>query len=74
MKDFEIYGTGLVYTSVCAVASMPAEEVARRLNEENPSGVMHPWTLAEENFRGGNPNPCPCDLSPETHRHYLFNC
>lgn len=70
--DFVVYSYGLVSASVCS--SLGPEETARRLNEQYPTGLDHPWMLAEEPFRTGEPNPCPCNETPETHKHYLFTC
>lgn len=73
MKDFEVYSLGLVAASVCS--SLSLEETKKRLNEEHPTGIESQWELSKDKqFRGGQPNPCPCDQHPETHKHYLFNC
>lgn len=72
-KDFEAYSIGFVAASICT--SLPIEEAMKRMNEENPAGTQHGWMLSEDKtFRGGQPNPCPCDQNPETHKHYLLNC
>ena len=68
--DFTVYGEGLLYASVCS--SLPPEEVKRRMGTR-PSGTRGGWQLSEnKTFRGGQPNPCPCDDHPQTHKHYLF--
>lgn len=72
MADFTIYSSGLVYCSVCS--SLTLEETTARLNTEQPTGIASPWALADEPFKGGEPNPCPCNSNPETHKHYLFVC
>ena len=67
--EFQVYGEGLFYMSVCS--SLPQEEVVQRAHQlicRTTTG----WALANENFRAGQLNPCPCDQKPETHRHYLF--
>lgn len=70
--DFMLYSVGLIAASVCT--SLPIEKATERLNLEHPSGVT-PWHPSEDKtFRSGEPNPCPCDRYPETHKHYLFNC
>ncbi len=69
--EFVVYATGICSASVCS--SLPKREVASRMRREL-TGVG-PWRLAKEKtFSGGEPNPCPCDQSPKTHKHYLFHC
>jgi hypothetical protein len=70
-KDFEVYAEGLCYASVCS--SLPQSEVELRMQQREP-GTTLGWRLAEEPFRTGEPNPCPCSDNPETHKHYLFAC
>lgn len=73
MKEFEIYAEGLVCTSVCT--SLSVEEATVRLNQLRPSGIMSQWVKSEDKtFISGEPNPCPCNTHPDTHKHYLFNC
>lgn len=70
--EFYIYKVGLCYASVCS--SLPIEEVKRRMaNDTFPTGVG-PWTYTGEAFCTGEPNPCPCNEYPDTHKHYLFSC
>jgi len=71
--DFDAYRVGLCNASVCS--SLDIEETTRKLNQEYPTGIVSKWKLSEEpTFRTGEPNGCPCDLYPETHKHYLFSC
>jgi hypothetical protein len=73
MKEFATYAVGVVCASVCS--SLGLEEITRRLNEERPTGIDSPWVPSKlTNFASGEPNPCACERSPETHTHYLFNC
>lgn len=72
MKDFEVYSNGLIHCSVCS--SLSLEETVRRTNLENPTGTSSKWELHNEKFRTGQPNPCPCNDNPETHKHYLMVC
>lgn len=72
-SDFEAYSVGICCASVCT--SLSLREAMRRLNAEHPTGITSKWRpSADETFRGGQKNPCPCDMHPATHRHYLFNC
>lgn len=50
------------------------EEVQCRFNLECPTGITSTWRLKEGRFKMGEPNPCPCDIYPATHRHFLFSC
>ncbi len=69
--DFAAYSVGLVCASICT--SLPISEATQRLNLAHPTGVG-PWTKADEPFRTGQSNPCPCNENPYTHKHYLFTC
>lgn len=71
--DFVAYSIGLCYAGVCS--SLSPEETAERMNIANPTGISSPWKIAEDaTFESGQPNPCPCDMNPETHKHYLMSC
>ena len=71
LDEFRIYATGLCSASVCS--SLPQREVERRMAGEM-TGVG-PWLFAHgEKFATGQPNPCPCNKQPETHKHFLFHC
>lgn len=72
MKDFEIYSNGIVFCSVCS--SLTPEDTIKRVNIENPTGLNADWKLSARNFDSGESNPCPCNISPDTHKHYLFEC
>lgn len=70
--DFTAYAVGLCCASVCT--SLDVEAATVRLNAAHPTGLDHGWTHAEEPFRTGESNPCPCHDHPATHRHFLFIC
>jgi hypothetical protein len=71
--DFYVYSEGPMACSVCS--ALPVEELVERLNAERPSGTTGGWQLdPSPTFKGGEPNPCPCDRDPETRKHYLFMC
>lgn len=72
--DITIYAVGVCAASACAANDVPLEAVAARANAEHPTGVG-PWAVSgDEAFAGGEPNPCPCNDKPATHRHILLNC
>jgi len=71
-KEFIIYSLGIVCMSVCS--SLSPEEVEKRANQESPTGISSRWTITKDKFIGGEPNPCPCNISPYTHKHYLLTC
>ena len=73
MGDFTCYAIGLFYASVCTTMKN-AEAVEERMNEAHPTGIDSRWRVADEAFRTGEPNPCPCSDHPETHRHWLLSC
>lgn len=69
------YSVGPLSASVCAANSLSPEEVEKEFNRISPSGTTNGWQIsADTHFKGGAPNPCPCDKFPETRKHYLFNC
>lgn len=71
--DFLVYSHGVVHSSVCS--SLTPEATVERINLENPTRISSPWALSKDKtFRTGEPNPCPCEDFPETHKHYLFVC
>ena len=72
IKDFEIYSTGLAFCSVCS--SLTPEKTTDRLNLEMPTGISSEWKISDSAFSSGESNPCPCNLYPDTHKHYLFSC
>ena len=70
-EDFTVYREGLFSASVCS--SLPQSEVLERM-AARPCGTTAGWMLSDNpTFSGGEPNPCPCDQNPATHRHYLFD-
>lgn len=71
-KEFTMYAMGMVYASVCT--SLSLEQATEQLNVEAGTGLAGGWIKADEDFRTGESNPCPCHDHPETHRHYLFVC
>ena len=72
IPEFVVYSEGLCFASVCS--SLGAERTAHRMRSESPSGTENGWCLANEAFASGEPNPCPCNHYPKTHKHYLFEC
>ena len=72
-KEFDAYSVGICAMSVCS--SLPVEEIVDRANLEYPTGISSRWGLSEATeFHSGQPNPCPCEENPETHKHYLLVC
>lgn len=73
LPAFDVLAVGIVAASVCT--SLSDEEATARLNETEPTRISSGWALSEDpTFADGSPNPQPCSLKPETHRHLLFNC
>lgn len=67
----DIYAVGPLCCSVCTDA--PRNEVAALVNREMPTGISSQWTIADEPFRTGEPNPCQCPDHP-SRGHYLLSC
>lgn len=67
-----VYTEGLCFASVCS--DLAVEEVAQRM-KTRISGTTHGWGFSKnETFKDGEPNPCPCNRKPNTHKHFLFEC
>jgi hypothetical protein len=71
---------GLVHCVVCAPVSVNTEEVVRKTNELNPTGIDSKWTLSAEplitkdekhDWYRTNQLSCP-DCATRT--HYLLSC
>lgn len=68
--DVIVYAEGLCFASVCT--SLDDDGVSKAM-AARPSGTTGGWTRsADTHFTGGQPNPCPCEVSPESRRHILF--
>lgn len=65
-----VYSQGLLYASVCtSLDDKGVDEAMGAL----PATVTRGWTRsADATFDGGQPNPCPCEQRPDTHRHVLY--
>ena len=66
-----VYSCGLCYLSACTDDT--DEIVTQTVNNEHPTGIAPPWTIASEPFADGTANPCPCNDDPNR-RHVLFSC
>lgn len=66
-----VYSWGLFYCSVCAPAEMTAEQIERETNAINVCGTSKGWTIADQEFSGGQSNPCACDSDP-ARKHWLL--
>jgi hypothetical protein len=70
VSELIVYSEGLCFASVCT--SLDDGELDRRMSAR-PATATHGWVRSTDPyFAGGQPNPCPCELQPETHRHVLF--
>jgi hypothetical protein len=73
LKDFAVFSEGLCICSVCT--SLTVDEMLERVNAENPTGIESQWEISgDETFKTGEPNPCPCNVNPLSHKHYLLEC
>ena len=69
---FEVYGIGPCYASVCT--DLSDAEATDRLNGKHPTLISSKWAIStDETFKGGEPNPCPCEKG-NGRRHILFTC
>lgn len=64
---------GICYLSACVPIGVPDSEIEEAANQKWPTGVG-PWKLSTDKaFRGGEPNPCPCNHST-ARVHVLLEC
>ncbi len=68
----KVYSEGVFHCSVCLGDDQ--ETMLREANRQFPAGTTNGWTLSDESFASGTPNPCPCTDKPDTHKHYLLSC
>lgn len=72
---FEIYLKGPECMSVCVHYTFISRiNIRNRCNKENPTGIKKKWMISKDNFSGGEKNPYPCNINPDTHLHYLLKC
>lgn len=70
----DIYAHGMTHCSVCVPAELSRDEVEKQVNICYPAGGSLRWTVSRDtHFRGGQPNPCPCQ-SAAGRLHYLMEC
>jgi len=69
---WHVYAAGICYLSVCTSIADRAE-IERRANADYPTGIGRAWTIHEGPFKGGQPNPCPCNEHSDR-KHWLLSC
>jgi hypothetical protein len=74
MSRVKVYKEGLCAVSVCADKGMTKEEVAEEVNALNSTGIGSQWSVTDETFATGEPNPCPCNDDPENKEHWVLHC
>ena len=73
MNAVIVYAQGLVCCSACAPLDMQAADVELAVNHQHPTGIASRWSVTDDTFKGGQPNPCACDTD-STRRHWLLTC
>lgn len=68
VEDVVVYNEGFFYASVCSCLS---QEETERFMTNQTCGTSKGWTLTDEGFSDGKPNPCPCNTDHKR-KHYLF--
>lgn len=71
IQNVEVYSYGICYLSACTALSV--EETEKAVNISHPTGIESKWHHADEPFRTGEANPCPCNKF-EGRQHMLFVC
>lgn len=68
-----IYSAGPFCMSVCAPGDLSGEKVAAAVEAHHPCGTEGGWMpSSDETFKGGEPNPCTCEESPDR-KHWLLD-
>lgn len=73
MDEVAIYSMGLVACSVCVPEGMARDRIEFAVNQQAPTGISSRWSIADEPFASGDPNPSPCGTLPGR-LHYLATC
>ena len=72
--DVRVYTEGIGRASICVPDDQPIVAALTHLDAVHPSGTEYGWQVsADETFRTGEPNPCPCNSDPGR-LHYLLDC
>jgi len=66
-----VYSPGFCHLSVCTDDT--DDVMLAAVNASHPTGLSHGWTVADEPFHSGDPNPCPCNIDADK-RHVLVVC
>lgn len=72
-RQVQLYAVGLVCTSACAPKDCTPGDVEFAANYHHPTGISSQWTVADEPFATGQPNPCVCNDDPGR-LHWLLTC
>jgi len=73
-EELAIYGMGIIHCSICTNVKS-RKRVEELVNSKSPTGIKSHWTISrDKKFATGEPNPCPCNQKPKTHKHYLMEC
>lgn len=68
-----IYTQGLVCLSACAPKDVGREDVETAANYHHPTGISSQWSISDEDFAAGEPNPCVCNMDAGR-LHWLLTC
>lgn len=72
--DIYLYRVGGLSMSVCAPGVLTGGNVAALINRHHPCGGTLRWAVSDEKtFKGGEPNPCVCEESPDR-KHWYIDC
>lgn len=73
--DIDVYTNGLCCCSACVPKDATADQIEDAVNAVNPTGTDSRWRISKDAFfKGGEPNPGPCNHDPEGRRHVLLEC
>jgi len=73
-EELIVYGLGIIHCSVCTNIK-GRKKIEETVNRKSPTGISSRWRISrDKNFATGETNPCPCNINPKTHKHYLMEC
>lgn len=73
-EDVVVTSIRVLYLQVCAHSEIPPEQVEKRANELEPTGLQSSWTIVRD---GGVENPVPCrGVNDELtgRAHWVLSC
>lgn len=72
--DVIAYSIGICSASVCVRKGLGRPDIETWMNLFHSTGIGSMWEITDDNFSNGDPNPCSCNIYPDSREHYLLHC